>query len=173
MPPPPLLTGAKVVMGTPRYGFCRQVQGRLSPQLLAKASMVPFNASASSTSTSRKTAGSDITERMGGTLIANTFAISDLYHSESATYAAVFGDFINFSLPESANRVIVVPPFPLPREELRARAKVLAPTLKPMKVKIERLARALGVAADEKPDWDEDARILTDQYAPANLLQGD
>ena len=109
----------------------------------------------------------------GGTLIANTFAISDLYHSESATYASVFGEFINFSLPESANRVIVVPPESLSRDELVARAKAWAPRLKPMRVQIERLARALGALANEPPDWNSDARVLTDQYAPANLLQGE
>ena len=109
----------------------------------------------------------------GGTLIANTFAISDLYHSESATYAAVFGDFINFRVPESANRVIVVPPVVLTRTELRARAKAIAPRLKPFKVQIERLARALAALSNEPPDWDKEARVLTDQYAPANLLQGE
>ena len=109
----------------------------------------------------------------GGTLIANTFAISELYHSESATYAAVFGKFLNFSVPESANRVIVVPGEELGWGALRTRARALAPSLKPMKVPIERYARKLADLSNDRPDWRADARVLTDQYTPANLLQGD
>ena len=107
----------------------------------------------------------------GGTLIANTFAVSDLYDHESATYAAVFGRFINFRLPESANRMILVPGQALTKDELKTRAEALNRTLRPYSVPIRRYARVIGNSIDKRPDWDRDARVLTDQYAPANLLQ--
>jgi len=106
-----------------------------------------------------------------GTLMANTFAISDLYHNESATYANVFGEFLNFRVPESSNRMIVVPSVLPDKDTLKQRARDIADTLKPYKVPITRYAKVLASAATKKPDWDEDARVLTDQYAPANLLQ--
>ena len=106
-----------------------------------------------------------------GTLMANTFAISDLYHNESATYADVFGKFINFRVPESSNRMIVAPSHQPSRAELRLRAEAMAEILAPYKVPIERYAKILAASANKKPDWREGARVLTDQYAPANLLQ--
>ena len=65
-----------------------------------------------------------------GVLVANTFASSKLYDYESATYAEAFGGFLNFRLPTSGNRVILVPQArldfdarrPLDRKTLRANA---------------------------------------------------
>ena len=107
----------------------------------------------------------------GGTLVANTFAISDLYDHESTTYTSVFGDFINFRVPESANRVVLVAGTELDDDALRAQAQSLAPALKPYAVPIERYARQLINARTARPDWRTTARVLTDQYAPANLLR--
>jgi spermidine synthase len=103
-----------------------------------------------------------------GVVAANTFAISDLYDHESATYAAAFGPYFNLTMPDSANRVIVASRAPLPtRAALEASASALDGRLSPF-----------GVAITDYPprmsrtrDWREDARILTDQYAPANLLR--
>lgn len=106
-----------------------------------------------------------------GVLISNTFAISKLYDHESATYASVFGDFINFQLPESANRVIVAPQQEVSDTLLGRRADMLADRLKPYAVPIQRYARLLRRQRNKRPDWDTDARIFTDQYSPANLLQ--
>jgi spermidine synthase len=105
------------------------------------------------------------------TLAANTFTISDLYASESVTYEAVFGTFINFRLPESANRMIIVPPVGLSSDRLKERATLLSATLKPFRVPIEKYARLITSASKQKPDWNRNARVLTDQYSPANLLQ--
>lgn len=106
-----------------------------------------------------------------GVLAANTFAVSDLYDHESATYQAVFGSFINFRLPESANRVVVVPPKPATKETLMTRADELVGSLRSFAVPIKRYARILAKSSRAAPDWRQDARVLTDQYAPANLLQ--
>ncbi len=107
----------------------------------------------------------------GGTLLANTFAISDLYDHESTTYTSVFGSFINFRIPESANRVIIVGDRALSDDELRNRADALRAPLKPYAVPIERFTDYVIKARKARPDWRTTARVLTDQYAPANLLR--
>lgn len=99
-----------------------------------------------------------------GVLVANTFSSSRLYDHESATYADVFGTFYNL---KAANRVIIARPAGLPDEaSLRARA-----------AEYEKVLRGFGVDAmsvlpmfTTRPDWDTGARVLTDQYSPANLL---
>jgi spermidine synthase len=100
----------------------------------------------------------------GGVLVGNTFSSSKLYDHESTTYAAVFGTFFNL---KAANRVVVARPDGLPTtEQLRARAQ-----------QYELSLRGFGVEAQEvvgmfntRVDWDKNARVLTDQYSPANLL---
>ena len=100
----------------------------------------------------------------GGVLVGNTFSSSRLYSHESTTYAAVFGTFYNL---KGANRVIVARPAGLPSPaQLRARAQ-----------EYELVLRGYGVDAmqvvpmfNTTVDWDRSARVLTDQYSPANLL---
>ena len=104
-----------------------------------------------------------------GTLAANTFSTSRLYDSESATYASVFGTFINFKISDSANRVIIASRVTVPDPQaLVAVAMQLAPALLPYGVSIERYPPLFKT----RPDWAVDARVLTDQYSPANLLKG-
>lgn len=100
----------------------------------------------------------------GGVLVGNTFSSSRLYDHESTTYAAVFGNFYNL---KSANRVIVARPAGLPTvEQLRARAAQYELVLRGYGVDV---AQVVGMFRTEK-DWDTSARVLTDQYSPANLL---
>ncbi len=102
-----------------------------------------------------------------GVVAANTFAISGLYDHESNTYQVVFGPFYNIRSGTSANRVILATRGELPEIALlQERASGLAPVLAPFHV---RLDEYLG-SFTTQPDWDRSARILTDQYAPANLL---
>jgi len=104
-----------------------------------------------------------------GTLAANTFSTSRLYDSESVTYASVFGTFINFKMPDSANRVIIASRAAVPdMQMLVAEAARLAPALLPYGISIERYPPLFNTI----PDWQVDARVLTDQYSPANLLKG-
>ena len=113
-----------------------------------------------------------------GVLVANTFASSQLYDFESATYAAVFGDFLNFRGSSTGNRVILVPQAKLPADQrdaldtrtLRARAAALRNGLKPYGVPITKYAGTLTALSKKKPDWDADTRPLTDQFSPANVL---
>ena len=107
----------------------------------------------------------------GGTLVANTFSISHLYDHESVTYQQVFGDFINFRIPESSNRMVIVPGTELDDDALQDRAEALLDRLRPYSVPIKRYARVLIRNRKARPDWRADARPLTDQDAPAHLLQ--
>ena len=103
-----------------------------------------------------------------GILAANTFAASRLYDHESVTYRDVFGPFFNLRMPGSSNRVILASRQPLPGpEQLRARADALEARLRPFAVRIRDYPPNLSTAAD----WNPKARLLTDQYSPANLLK--
>ena len=104
----------------------------------------------------------------GAVLVANTFSISDLYHHESTTYTAVFGSFINLKSAISANRVIITTSEGMPRvDNLTERAASLDELLRPYDVRLSDYLDELYTI----PDWNTVARILTDQFSPANLLQ--
>ncbi len=103
-----------------------------------------------------------------GVLVANTFSSSKLYDSESATYQAAFGWFINLRKPDS-NRVIVA----AKRDRVSvARFNTLAQAIPADLAHYGIDMREITGLALAKPDWDSGARVLTDQYAPANLLNG-
>lgn len=101
-------------------------------------------------------------------LVANTFSTSRFYDHESVTYQRVFGEFYNFKLPTSGNRIIITQLEPLPpRGNLVAEAQALAPRLEKYGVPLLEYPNRLST----RVDWDMSRRILTDQYSPANLLQ--
>ena len=101
-------------------------------------------------------------------LVANTFSTSRFYDHESVTYQRVFGEFFNFKLPASGNRMIITQLDPLPpRGNLITRAQSLAPLLEKYGVPLLEYPARLST----RVDWDMSRRVLTDQYAPANLLQ--
>ena len=103
----------------------------------------------------------------GGVVAANTFAISRLYDHESTTYREVFGTFYNIRTRISANRVILAVDGELPSlESLAAVGRDLGPRLTPYDVRVSDWLPSFSTEAD----WDETARVLTDQYAPANIL---
>lgn len=105
--------------------------------------------------------------RPDGVVVANTFAISRLYDHESNTYREVFGTFYNVRSRTSANRVILATNGTLPSlTELAETGRELGPRLAPYAVRASDYLPGFSTEAD----WDESARILTDQYSPANLL---
>ena len=114
-----------------------------------------------------------------GTLVANTFSSSNLYHHESNSYRQVFGDFINYRRKDTGNRVILIPQAQrssemrttYTREELLARAETLEASLRPFNVSIIRIAKEVALADGARPDWNLRKRPLSDQYSPANLLR--
>jgi spermidine synthase len=100
----------------------------------------------------------------GGVLVGNTFSSSRLYDHESTTYAAVFGTFYNL---KAANRVVVARPAGLPTaEQLRTRAQQFALALRGFGVDVNQVLPMFSTDTD----WNKSARVLTDQYSPANLL---
>ncbi len=103
-----------------------------------------------------------------GTLVANTFSSSRLYASESATYAAVFGRFINLK-HDDGNRIIIgrngAPPA---LAQLKAMVPSVQPRLAPFGVDYAEVLKSVRSA----PDWDPKARILTDEWNPANVMKG-
>lgn len=103
-----------------------------------------------------------------GVLIANTFASSRLYDHESVTYQAVFGRFYALREAGSGNRILVAGKRELPpAAELVSTARRLQPALQPYGVNLLEYPARL----DDVVDWDTSARVLTDQYSPANLLR--
>lgn len=67
-----------------------------------------------------------------GLVVANSFAQSRMYERESATYAAVYGEFFNLRAGLEGNRVIVASPGPLPDDaQLTRNAAMLGERLQP------------------------------------------
>ena len=104
----------------------------------------------------------------GGVLVANTFSTSRLYDHESVTYQRVFGEFYNFRLPTSGNRIIIAQLGELPSQnELIAVAEQLKFRMLKYGVPLDEYPRRLST----RVDWDMSRRVLTDQYSPGNLLR--
>lgn len=101
-----------------------------------------------------------------GVLAANTFSSSRLYDAESATYASAFGRFYNL---KKNNRVILAKNDGLPAmAQINAHADQLEARLQPIGAGKEGLLPLFS--ADVQ--WPANTRLLTDQYSPANLLNG-
>ncbi len=99
-----------------------------------------------------------------GVLAANTFSSSGLYDYESVTYEKVFGRFFNL---KRENRVIVTRVGPLPdAAQLRTTGEQFADPFRRFGFDT---AELLPLFTQER-DWNPSARVLTDQYSPANLL---
>lgn len=103
-----------------------------------------------------------------GVVAANTFSSSALYPNESATYAAVFGKFYNLKNTEQVdNRIVLATNGNLPGlEVILSNAVMMEDALNQFGVTREWLVPLMM----NDPDWPANARILTDQYSPANLL---
>ena len=100
----------------------------------------------------------------GGVLAANTFSSSRLYDHESTTYASVFPQFFNL---KRENRVIIATNGPLPDDaQLRANSARFDKAFDAFGFNSKKLLPLFS----RKQDWERDARVLTDQYSPANLL---
>ena len=103
-----------------------------------------------------------------GVVIANTFSASALYDHESVTYFSVFGDLLSLKMPRTGNRVIVASNSDLPSAEtLKINARKLEPRFKSYKLNLRKYISNM----ERGPDWNMGVRILTDQYAPVNLLR--
>ncbi|TGE84762.1 spermidine synthase [Pseudoalteromonas sp. KS88] len=105
-----------------------------------------------------------------GIVAANTFSSSKLYQHESATYHAVFGDFINVSTTENSNRIILAGFKHMPsQQQLASRINKLSPQLSPYGIDLTAISEGMASTKDNQ-DWPANTKVLTDQYSPANLL---
>ena len=102
-----------------------------------------------------------------GVLAANTFSSSRLYDHESVTYEKVFEKFFNL---KRENRVIVARPGGLPdAAQLRANSEHFTAAFDSFGFDVKEVLPLFT----EQRDWNPRARVLTDQYSPANLLNLD
>ncbi|MBE9547991.1 MAG: fused MFS/spermidine synthase [Proteobacteria bacterium] len=103
-----------------------------------------------------------------GLLVANTFSASKLFNHESTTYQAVFGEFYQVRFTGmDVSRVIIASNQKLPDiSSLLPRVNQVRGMLQPLGVD----ALSLYSSISSEVNWDIKARILTDQYSPANLL---
>lgn len=101
----------------------------------------------------------------GGLVAANTFATSRLYHHESVTYEAVFPHVKMLASPRG-NRVLLAAPdaFSLPGPDLASQE--WQARLDPYGIDVKQI-----LALEKAANWDKSAKVLTDQFAPANLLK--
>lgn len=106
-----------------------------------------------------------------GIVTANTFSESKLYAYESATYQSVFGDFYNVKRRNTGNRIVLA---------TNNKSLKPLPIIKQNAEKWQTAFDVFGVDSDwiyhrftPEKDWDESSEILTDQYAPVNLLKND
>ncbi|MCC2595595.1 fused MFS/spermidine synthase [Pusillimonas sp. MFBS29] len=97
-----------------------------------------------------------------GVLVANSFTVSTMYARESATYAAVFGDFFNLrarSQRTHANRVVIARRGPLPDiDTLQQNAARMAARLAPFGIHAEEMLELFS----RERDWPPNAAILRD-----------
>jgi spermidine synthase len=103
-----------------------------------------------------------------GVLVANTFSASRLYESESATYAAVFGKFINLKRDDGNRIILARNGAPLTLAQLKMMVPSVAAFVAPFGVDY---TVVLADARTER-DWDPKARVLTDDWNPANVMRG-
>lgn len=101
-----------------------------------------------------------------GVIVANTFSNSALYDHESVTYRDVFGPYFNL---KQANRIILGRNGGIKSDDLaiaRKNADELEAEFEARGITSPSLVGLL----DPDIDWNPEARILTDQYSPSNLL---
>jgi len=116
-----------------------------------------------------------------GILTANTFSSSKLYAYESATYKSVFGHFYQVSIKDNSNRIIlarksglepIIDRNKLTEEQVNKEKDKLALELLALGVDVEKLYQNMKSTATSQ-NWEDDNPVLTDQFAPANLLNID
>ncbi|MDF1553702.1 MAG: fused MFS/spermidine synthase, partial [Deferrisomatales bacterium] len=107
----------------------------------------------------------------GGAVVANTWSHQQLYHRESATYAAVFGSFDSYLGREADNRIVVARKdgVDLPYPELQRR---MAETQGRKAFAELDLPTLLERHFDRELSWPADTPVLVDDYAPVNFLVG-
>lgn len=104
-----------------------------------------------------------------GIIMANTFSDSKLFDHESETYRQVFGDIYQVTFSHAkTNRVIIASNAKLPsKKDLLEKANSYNSILSYYGVDTFGLYEVIN----DQVNWDTSAKVLTDQYSPANLLK--
>jgi len=104
-----------------------------------------------------------------GVVISNTWRSRKLYNRESATWANVFGYFDSFLGRRSGNRVVIATSSGVrySPEELIARMQATQEEMRFQEVDLPAMASS---TLDLNPAWPSDTPLLTDDFAPVNLL---
>ncbi len=103
-----------------------------------------------------------------GLVIANTFSTSKLYHHESATYERAFPHLLNVRSVDTDNRILFAQNYPFIKQtEIQQNSDKMLFKLRKYGVDTPSLAKLLV----PNKDWDSSKQVLTDQFAPANLLK--
>lgn len=103
-----------------------------------------------------------------GIVLANTFSTSKLKDYESATYHAAFGNLYQFEGTHSGNRVIIASNSRLPTiSKMKQRSAIYHEHFKNMGIDLEYLWESLNTT----PRINTKYKILTDDYAPVNILK--
>lgn len=101
----------------------------------------------------------------GGMVLANTFSHKDFFDSESVTYESVFPGFCSYR-SGSARTLVGFNGKACNKEQVVAAITKDIEKLKQYVPAPDRLAHLLT----DETYWDTEARIFTDQFSPANLL---
>jgi spermidine synthase len=107
----------------------------------------------------------------GGVVCSNTWISQALADRESATYHAVFGEFHHYIGKLSTNRIVVAAPGGLPSPgAVRNRLAELEASRKPQGLDLKGIFES---HFEPNPTWPDGTKVLTDDYAPVNLLKDD
>ncbi|HEY9036111.1 MAG TPA: fused MFS/spermidine synthase [Pseudomonadales bacterium] len=104
----------------------------------------------------------------GGLITANTFSDSALFHSENATYHKVFGDVHQLTHPTESNRILF---YRLGGWKNNDSGAALRQQCQSAFERLQLDISPILKTEQALPAWPEGTRILTDQYAPVNLLK--
>ena len=101
-----------------------------------------------------------------GVLVANTFSNSTFFDRESKTVHAVFGNFLSY-VNDTNTRLVIALKMQETHEIVRRRLERVVPKLQLKHISIDDYYAQIV----RDPVWVNDAKILTDQLAPVNLLK--
>ncbi|MCO7226942.1 spermidine synthase [Pleionea sp. CnH1-48] len=104
-----------------------------------------------------------------GIITSNTFSDSRLYDHESVTYHKVFGDFYNLRRRSTGNRIVLAAKSDelVSMNRIKRHANQLRHKFSKFGVDPQWILKHFR----KSKDWNEEARSLSDQYSPANLLK--
>ena len=105
-----------------------------------------------------------------GVVVSNTWRSPGLYNRESATWAEVFGSFDSYLGRRSSNRVVIATNSAVRYSEAELIARMDQAQRQTGFEELDLTAMALSTL-DRELAWPDDTPLLTDDFAPVNLLR--